>query len=147
MKKVILEEIGNMKYLLGYKRGVVVSEQVKTPVVNQDEDNALNPNIVNKSEQGAPAAPAAPASTETTNTTIKMGVKNPRVQLLQQLLNDKFQSGLDPDGKYGPKTANAIYKNIIAISKSQLNPASTLGNAKPVVQQPAAAPAAAPVTK
>lgn len=144
MKKVILEEIGNMKYLLGYKRGVVVSEQVNAPVVNQDEDNTLNPNIVNKAEQGAPAAPA---STETTNTTIKMGVKNPRVQLLQQLLNDKFQSGLDPDGKYGPKTANAIYKNIIAISKTQLNPVSTLGNVKPVVQQPAAAPAAAPVTK
>jgi hypothetical protein len=27
MKKVILEEIENMKYLLGYKRGVVISEQ------------------------------------------------------------------------------------------------------------------------
>jgi hypothetical protein len=27
MKKVILEEIKNMKYLLGYKRGVVISEQ------------------------------------------------------------------------------------------------------------------------
>ena len=151
MKKVILEEIGNMKYLLGYKRGVVVSEQVKIPVVNQDEDNTLNPDIVNKAEQGAPAAlaapaaPAAPASTEIPNPTIKMGVKNPRVQLLQQLLNDKFQSGLAPDGKYGPKTANAIYKNIIAISKSQLNPASTLGNVKPVVQQPASAPVAAPV--
>jgi hypothetical protein len=61
MKKVILEEIGNMKYLLGYKRGVVVSEQVNAPVVNQDEDNTLNPDIVNKAEQGAPAAPAAPA--------------------------------------------------------------------------------------
>lgn len=27
MKKIILEEIKNMKYLLGYKRGVVISEQ------------------------------------------------------------------------------------------------------------------------
>jgi len=27
MKKVILEEIENMRYLLGYKRGVVISEQ------------------------------------------------------------------------------------------------------------------------
>jgi hypothetical protein len=29
MKKVILEEIENMKYLLGYKRGVVISEQAQ----------------------------------------------------------------------------------------------------------------------
>jgi Arf/Sar family protein len=39
---------------------------------------------------------------------------------LQQLLNDKFQSGLVADGIYGPKTANAIYKNIIAINKQQI---------------------------
>ena len=30
MKKVILEEIENMKYLLRYKRGVVISEQEET---------------------------------------------------------------------------------------------------------------------
>ena len=30
MKKIILEEIENMKYLLRYKRGVVISEQEET---------------------------------------------------------------------------------------------------------------------
>lgn len=147
MKKVILEEIENMKYLLGYKRGVVISEQ--------DMDNDVNPKLTASAEQPAPAtatpataAPttAAPATgTETPNPTIKMGVENPRVKYLQELLNYKFQSGLTPDGKYGPKTADAIYKNIVAISKTQLKPVSTLGDAKPVVQQPAAAPVAAPV--
>jgi len=150
MKKVILEEIENMKYLLGYKRGVVISEQ--------DVDNDVNPKLTASAEQPATAAPttaapttaapttAAPATgTETPNPTIKMGVENPRVKYLQELLNYKFQSGLTPDGKYGPKTADAIYKNIVAISKTQLKPVSTLGDVKPVVQQPAAAPVAAPV--
>jgi len=48
MKKVILEEIENMKYLLGYKRGVVISEQT-TPVVAQDDDNNLDPKVISAS--------------------------------------------------------------------------------------------------
>lgn len=40
MKKVILEEIENMKYLLGYKRGVVISEQ---QVGNQKFNFNANP--------------------------------------------------------------------------------------------------------
>jgi hypothetical protein len=43
MKKVILEEIENMKYLLGYKRGVVISEQdTKTMAANIDSGNLAN---------------------------------------------------------------------------------------------------------
>jgi len=100
MKKVILEDIENMKYLLGYKRGVVISEQTTPPAATTD----------------------ATIPDATTSQPIKIGVKNPRVQVLQQLLNDKFQSGLVADGLYGPKTANAIYKNIIAINKQQIKP-------------------------
>jgi len=44
-----------------------------------------------------------------------MGVENPRIKYLQQLLNYKFQSGLVDDGKYGPLTAQAILTNIDAI--------------------------------
>jgi peptidoglycan hydrolase-like protein with peptidoglycan-binding domain len=162
MKKVILEEIENMKYLLGYKRGVVISEQ--------DVDNDINPDVVAKVEQPTTAAPttdapttaapttaapttdapttdapttaapttAAPTTTdtETPNSTIKMGVENPRVKYLQQLLNQKFQSGLVDDGKYGPKTADAIYKNIVAISKTQLKPVETVPATQQVVQKP-----------
>jgi hypothetical protein len=35
MKKVILEEIENMRYLFGYKRGVVISEQQQTTYGNE----------------------------------------------------------------------------------------------------------------
>ena len=166
MKKVILEEIENMKYLLGYKRGVVISEQTpgttqvddndinpdvvakaeQTPGTTQVDDNDINPDIVAKAEQPAPttaapttAAPttAAPTTdTETPNPTIKMGVGNPRIKYLQQLLNYKFKSGLVDDGKYGPKTADAIYKNIVAISKTQLKPFELVPVTKEVVQKP-----------
>jgi peptidoglycan hydrolase-like protein with peptidoglycan-binding domain len=148
MKKVILEEIENMKYLLGYKRGVVISEQ--------DMDNDVNPKLTASAEQPAPttaapttAAPAtatpataapttaAPATgTETPNPTIKMGVYNERVKYLQELLNYKFQSGLTPDGKYGPKTANAILKNIEVINQLKLKPVETVTTSQQVVQQP-----------
>lgn len=132
MKKVILEEIENMKYLLGYKRGVVISEQ--------DMDNSVDPKLVASAEQPAvTTGSTTPVSTGSTtpSSTIKMGVVNPRVQYLQQLLNDKFQSGLVADGKYGPKTADAIYKNIIAISKTQLKPVSPVTAAPQVIQKPA----------
>ena len=133
MKRVILEEINSMRYLLGYKRGIVISEQ--------DMDNSVDPKLVASAEQPVvstdsttPAATtdtAAPAATTdttapaaTTDTTapaatsgpIKMGVINPRIKYLQELLNYKFKSELDPDGKYGPKTAAAILKNIEAIN-------------------------------
>ena len=44
----MLNEIGNMKYLLGYKRGVVISEQT-TPVVAQDDDNNLDSKVISAS--------------------------------------------------------------------------------------------------
>ena len=111
MKKVILEDIENMKYLLGYKRGVVISEQEVPPTTTSTDDKTL-----------VSSTDTTTAATTDTAQPIKIGVKNPRVQVLQQLLNDKFQSGLVADGIYGPKTANAIYKNIIAINKQQIKP-------------------------
>jgi peptidoglycan hydrolase-like protein with peptidoglycan-binding domain len=150
MEKNILNEIESMKYLLGYKRGVVISEQ--TTVSGNDLENI--PDETPVANTGTPTAntstetPVANTSTETPATTIKMGVENPRVKYLQQLLNQKFQSGLVDDGKYGPNTAAAILKNIEAIKQMKLNPVSTLGNeVKTVVQQPAAAPVEAPIQK
>jgi hypothetical protein len=114
-KPILSEEINSMKYLLGYKRGVVISEQTP-PVVNQDEDNSLNPKIVAGAEQQSTTTPTAPVtppssttpSTPPTVTTINVGVKNPSITELQNSLNTKFQSGLTPDGMYGPKTAASI---------------------------------------
>jgi len=48
MKKVILEEIENMRYLLGYKRGVVISEQVdgeKNDLIDKYSTNAMGKQI------------------------------------------------------------------------------------------------------
>jgi peptidoglycan hydrolase-like protein with peptidoglycan-binding domain len=117
MKKNISEEVENMKYLLGYKRGVIISEQ-------QDTDNDIDPKLVASTEQSSNVVPTNGDTTTNTQTSqpIKMGVKNPRVQILQQLLNTNFQSGLVADGLYGPKTANAIYKNITSINKQQIKP-------------------------
>jgi peptidoglycan hydrolase-like protein with peptidoglycan-binding domain len=120
MKKVILEEINSMKYLLGYKRGVVISEQTTVSGDNleniPDETPAANTGTEIPAANTGTETPVTPAAT---TGPIKMGVKNPRVQYLQELLNYKFQSGLDPDGKYGPKTAAAILKNIEAIKQIQ----------------------------
>ena len=120
MEKVILEEINSIKYLLGYKRGIVISEQ-QTTVSGNDLENIPDETPAANTGTEIPAAntgtetPVTPAAT---TGPIKMGVKNPRVQYLQELLNYKFQSGLDPDGKYGPKTAAAILKNIEAIKQT-----------------------------
>ena len=157
MKKVILEEIENMKYLLGYKRGVVISEQnaTKTMGTNIDSGNLanLNPDVANAMKQaqnmlggqsvlpnvttgvpatgapatgapttgapttgapatGAPAtgAPAtgAPTAATTPVTPINIGVKYPSIEELQNTLITKFQSELNKDGKYGPKTSASI---------------------------------------
>ena len=125
MKKVILEEIENMKYLLGYKRGVVISEQEVQPIVNQDNDNNLDPKVVVGTTPPAagttqpaagttqPVAGTPPPSTP--STPIKIGVKYPSIVELQNSLNTKFQSGLTPDGKYGPKTASSV---LAALSKT-----------------------------
>jgi hypothetical protein len=168
MEKNILNEIDGMKYLLGYKRGVVISEQTtisgadlenipdETPVSNAgttttDAKTGTETPVANagttttdaKTGTETPVANAGTATTdvktgtETPNPTVKMGVFNSRVQLLQQLMNNKFKSGLADDGKYGPKTAAEILKNIEAIKQMKLNPVSTLGNeVKTVVQQP-----------
>ena len=126
MKKIILEEIENMKYLLGYKRGVVISEQdTKTMVVEQ---SAL-PNTTTAPASTTPAS-TAPAST-TPGTPIKIGVKYPSIVELQNSLNTKFQTGLTPDGKYGPKTAASILAALTKTSTTNTTPVNTVvgGNA------------------
>jgi hypothetical protein len=153
MKKVILEEIENMKYLLGYKRGVVISEQEeKNDLIDKYSSKSIRDSIdsgnygnldpkaaeaikvaqsmVGGSKPGVevggitganagttppagtqpPAGTTPPATTTTTTpvTPIKIGVKYPSVEELQNSLNTKFKSGLTPDGKYGPKTSASV---------------------------------------
>jgi hypothetical protein len=57
---------------------------------------------------------------------IQLGVENPKIKTIQELLNSKYQSGLVPDGKWGPKTAAALQK-AIATKKGVVTPASVNG--------------------
>jgi hypothetical protein len=184
MKKVILEEIENMKYLLGYKRGVVISEQqagnqkfnfndnpaltqgginytptapadmfknaqaavagattqaTGAPAAQQKFNFNPNPNITPESginfkpqtpqemaKGVASATPTTGAPAATTQaapvTPIKIGVKYPDIETLQNLLKTKFQAVLTPDGKYGPKTAASV---LAALQKASTNTPQT----------------------
>ena len=78
MNKLVKEELNAMKYLLGYQRGKVISEQTNPP---------------------APAA--APAAT--TPATVEDAIKQ-----LQTILNTKFGAKLTVDGKWGNLTQTAF---------------------------------------
>jgi len=191
MKKVILEEIENMKYLFGYKPGVVISEQQQTTYGNEyitGADPSVNPAQIpslggiqpsnqstadmlknaqavaagitttnNQSQQatgtqattapvtgtqattapvtgtqattapvtGTQATTAPVTGTQATTapvTPIKIGVKYPDIETLQNLLKTKFQAVLTPDGKYGPKTAASV---LAALQKLPVNSTET----------------------
>jgi len=152
---------------LGYKRGVVISEQEeKNDMIDKyssksisnsiDSGNYgnLDPKVADVIKQaqnalggqsvltnpttgapttGAPAAGAQAAGAQTAGATtpptstapvtpIKIGVKYPDIEKLQNTLNTKFQSGLTPDGKYGPKTAASV---LAALQKAQTNTPET----------------------
>jgi len=163
MKKVILEEIENMRYLLGYKRGVVISEQEvekddmidkysSKSIANQIDSgdlSTLNPaaaDAIKKAQNmvggqsvlpnattgapttgapttGAPTTGAPEATTQAAPVTpVKIGVKYPSIEELQNTLITKFQSVLTKDGKYGPKTAASV---LAALQKLPVNSTET----------------------
>lgn len=51
-KKIINEELSKMKYLLGYKRGVVISEQ-ETPVEEASEVMGMSGNVLSSAKEMA----------------------------------------------------------------------------------------------
>lgn len=166
MKKVILEEIENMKYLLGYKRGVVISEQEEkndlidkystksisnsidsgdysnldprvADAIKQSQNMVGGQSILPNSTSGATSGATSGTTSGTTSgattpapstpaTPIKIGVKYPSIMELQNSLNTKFQSGLTPDGMYGPKTSSSI---LAALTKTST---TTTANTTPV---------------
>jgi hypothetical protein len=58
------------------------------------------------------STPTTPVTS--TPSPIQLGVENPKIKTIQELLNSKYQSGLVPDGKWGPKTAAALKKALDA---------------------------------
>lgn len=56
---------------------------------------------------------------------IQLGVENPKVKEIQNLLNGpKYNAKLVPDGKWGPKTATALQKAIAAKKSAVVTPAA-----------------------
>ena len=93
-----------------------IFEQDNTPVVNQDEDNALDPKIV-----------AAGSSTETPAAEVHLSYDD-TIKKLQNLLITKYQANLGKsgaDGKIGKLTLDAINNAIkLKLSKEPTPPAN-----------------------
>jgi len=124
MKKDILsEELNSMKYLLGYKRGMVISEQ-EVPVSGTPAPATTT------TTTPAPVTPA-PAATVTVPDLIKQ---------IQTILNTKYGAKLNVDGKWGNLTQTALETAV----KSLQTPATTTPPATaPTTGTTAPAPVAA----
>jgi len=119
MNKLVNEELNKMKYLLGYQKGKVISEQAQPSTT----------------PAAAPAAqtPAAPAAT------VEDVVKQ-----IQTTLNTKYGAKLTVDGKWGNLTQTAF--EAATKSKAAGTPAAT-GTATPAASPTGtgtATPAASP---
>lgn len=101
----ILNEINEMKYLFGYRRGKVISEQhineegeVQDFIVGGTQSVSVGPTTT----LAAVSTPTAASSTTTKTTRKATGLE------LQKFLNTKFNMGLKEDGVVGPLTRGAI---------------------------------------
>jgi hypothetical protein len=101
----ILNNINEMKYLFGYQRGKVISEQyineegeVQDFVVGGTQSVSVGPTTT----LAVTSTPTAAASTTTKTTRKATGLE------VQKLLNTKYNLGLKEDGVIGPLTRGAI---------------------------------------
>ena len=151
MKKVILEEIENMRYLLGYKRGVVISEQEEkndltdkysTKSISNSIDSGNYSNLDPRAAEAIKLAQNAvggqsvlPNATTGGSTTPAAGTTTPAVSTPVTPIKigvsypsivelQKLLTGLTPDGKYGPKTAASILAALTKTSTTNTTPAN-----------------------
>jgi hypothetical protein len=99
-KNLVKEELNKMKYILGYQRGKVISEQ-DAPAVT------------------TPAATTAPASTP-----------KDLITLIQTVLNDKFKQPLGPtgaDGRWGKFSQDALENALKTIKSGSASKQATPG--------------------
>lgn len=104
-----------------------IFEQDNVPVVNQDEDNALDPNIVAKASQ--PVAPVAGVTPAPATPEVSLSYED-MVKKLQNLLITKYKANLGKsgaDGKIGKLTLDAI-GNAVKSKLSQQQDTTTDGS-------------------
>jgi hypothetical protein len=99
MKNLVNEELNKMKYLLGYQRGMVISEQT------------LPAPAAAGAQAPAAAGAQAPAAASSPEDVIKK---------IQEILNTKYGAKLTVDGKWGNLTQTAFE----AAAKSKAAPAA-----------------------
>jgi hypothetical protein len=118
------ESLKRVLLMMGYDNNKTLADNTKNifeqdtiPVVNQDEDNALDPKIVAKAEQST--GTNVPSSAEIPNE-VRLSYED-TVKKLQNLLITKYQANLGKygaDGKIGPLTLAAL-NNAIKTKVSQ----------------------------
>jgi hypothetical protein len=148
MKNLVNEELNKMKYLLGYQRGMVISEQSGTVLPTSDPLSGLpiqsrtinlNPSTTDTKTQEQPAA------------TVKDVIKQ-----IQRILVDKYKVNLGNtgdlkdgvDGDWGNLTQSALEK-VVALKnsrkeQSQQSVPDATKNVMPSTEISSAATAAAP---
>ena len=131
MKKVILEEIENMKYLLGYKRGVVISEQQAgnqkfnfnaNPALSQGGGINYTPTAPADMFKNAQAAVAA-ATTQATGT-----------PATQQKFNFNPNPNINPESgiNFKPQTPQEMEKGVASATPAAPAPAAAATPVTPI---------------
>ena len=131
MKKVILEEIENMKYLLGYKRGVVISEQQAgnqkfnfnaNPALSQGGGINYTPTAPADMFKNAQAAVAA-ATTQATGT-----------PATQQKFNFNPNPNINPESgiNFKPQTPQEMEKGVSSATPAAPAPAAAATPVTPI---------------
>ena len=125
-KKLIITEDEKNEILNLHRK--FISEQV----TRQPEIGSLKTKPAQTIATNTPEAKLQQSTTTQTTTQapvtsapIQAGVKNPKVEALQNKLNEKFKSGLVPDGKWGPKTAAAVQKALGEVTTQTTTQAPT----------------------
>lgn len=143
MNRKINEEIQNMKYLFGYQKGKVISEQVQTSDLTNYQPKGLpTSNATVPAAPPTPAAPAIPAPPTTIEDVIKK---------IQTILKTKYGANLGNtgpnkdgiDGKWGTNTQTALenaLKNVKPPTPPAPVPPAPVPPAPPVPTAPPAPP-------
>lgn len=109
----ILNTINEMKYLFGYQRGKVISEQEQP-----------NDFVVGGSTEVSVGPTTTSATTASSSTTTKTTRKATGLEV-QKLLNTKYSLGLKEDGVIGPLTRGAIMTALEGGTASSAGSSST----------------------
>ena len=99
------------KNILNQHKNYVNEQGVEVPGLSSQNSilNTITP------QQQVPQQTTTPPQGKVEN--IQPGVFNQKVMDLQKKLNEKYKSGLIPDGKWGPKTSLAVANVLKSLPK------------------------------